>query len=283
MSRVLLLSDLDRTLIPNGPQPESPEARPLLRRLVRRPELALAYVSGRHLQLLQEAVRLYDLPTPDYAIGDVGTTIYEVVDGQWRRWRHWDQAIAPDWAGLSRAQLAALLEGIDGLRLQEPEKQNDYKLSYYAPPDLDRNRVLTEAGARLERAGVKARLIWSVDETTHTGLLDVLPRSASKLHAIEFLIKEAGFDPRRTVFAGDSGNDLPVLTSGIQSVLVANATDEVREQALREAAAAGHGGTLYLARGGFLGMNGNYAAGALEGLAHFIPEVAGWLGGGETV
>ena len=39
MRNILLCSDLDRTLIPNGTQPESPQARPLLRSLAARPEL----------------------------------------------------------------------------------------------------------------------------------------------------------------------------------------------------------------------------------------------------
>jgi hypothetical protein len=35
--------------------------------------------------------------------------------------------------------------------------------------------------------------------------------------------------------------------------------------------------TLYVAQGGYLGMNGNYSAGILEGLAHYWPEVDTWL------
>ena len=38
-SPILLCCDLDRTLIPNGPQPESPGARPLLRALAHHPGL----------------------------------------------------------------------------------------------------------------------------------------------------------------------------------------------------------------------------------------------------
>jgi hypothetical protein len=34
---------------------------------------------------------------------------------------------------------------------------------------------------------------------------------------------------------------------------------------------------LYLPRGNYLGMNGNYAAGVLEGLVHFIPETGGMM------
>jgi hypothetical protein len=79
------------------------------------------------------------------------------------------------------------------------------------------------------------------------------------------------------MFAGDSGNDLPVLASNIPSVLVANATGEVREDAVARARNAGNGEFLYLAKGGFLGMNGNYSAGILEGVFHFQPGLADWI------
>jgi len=35
--------------------------------------------------------------------------------------------------------------------------------------------------------------------------------------------------------------------------------------------------TLYIAKGDFLDMNGNYAAGVLEGVAHFLPETITWM------
>ncbi|GAB1234429.1 hypothetical protein UT5_08230 [Ferrigenium sp. UT5] len=76
MSRHLLCSDLDRTLIPNGVQPESPGARNIFRRLVARDDVQLAYVSGRHRELIAQAIAEYDLPEPDFVIADVGTTLY---------------------------------------------------------------------------------------------------------------------------------------------------------------------------------------------------------------
>jgi HAD superfamily hydrolase (TIGR01484 family) len=276
-TEVLLCSDLDRTLLPNGPQAESPHARERLRALAERPEVTLAYVSGRHRQLVLDAIDEYGIPVPDYAIGDVGTTIYQVRDGDWQPWAEWEQEIAPDWGGHRHDQLAALFDDLDDLEPQEPEKQNTFKLSYYAPGDMAPSRLIGEMSLRLQHEAVRASLIWSVDETKDLGLLDVLPRSATKYHAIRFLMQRKGFAEAATVFAGDSGNDLPVLTSGLQSVLVRNARDEVREQALREVRAKGATECLYCAKGGFLGMNGNYAAGVLEGLAHFIPAAAGWL------
>ena len=279
MPEVLLCSDLDRTLLPNGPQPESPEARPLLRRLVQQPEFALAYVSGRHKALLLDAIGDYQIPVPDYAIGDVGTTIYRVQGDEWHAWEAWEQEIAPDWKGRRHDELAVLFDDLDLLTLQEAEKQNTFKLSYYAPEDAPRDELLTEMQARLMPQGIDASLIWSIDEVGHKGLLDVLPRRATKYHAIRFLMTRKGFSEANTVVAGDSGNDLAALTSGLQAVLVHNAQPDVRAEALQLVREKGVSERLYLARGGFMGMNGNYAAGVLEGLVHFVPETAQWLSG----
>jgi len=274
---ILLCSDLDRTLLPNGAQPESPEARRLLQRLAYRPELTLVYVSGRHQTLLQQAIEEYALPLPDYAIGDVGTTIYDIENGHWRPWDNWHEEIASDWRGKTGRDLQELFSDIDLLRLQEPEKQNDFKLSYYAPADIKPDNLLKQLRQRLDEEDVRASLIWSIDEVAGAGLLDILPERATKLHAIEFLMKHKGFTHEQTVFAGDSGNDLPALTSGLQAVLVKNAREDVRDTALRQAQASGHGDNLYLAQGGLLGMNGNYSAGVLEGLVHYLPHTLLWL------
>ncbi|MEW6765336.1 MAG: HAD-IIB family hydrolase [Pseudomonadota bacterium] len=274
---LLLCTDLDRTLMPNGEPPESPLARPLFRRLAERPDVTLAYVSGRHLGLLHEAIETYDLPVPDYAIGDVGTTLYAIKDGQWSASPEWSAEIAPDWAGLTHAELAEALEGFRELRLQEPAKQNTFKLSYYVPADIDVQGLRAAVSARLASLGVCASLIWSVDDLTGDGLFDILPERATKLHAIEFLARLLGVNPANMLFAGDSGNDLPVLASGIPSVLVHNARTDVRREALAQAESTGQNGHLYLAEGGMFGMNGNYAAGIMEGLAHFHPEFTDWL------
>lgn len=272
--RILLCSDLDRTLLPNGGQPESERARARLRQLAARPEVTLAYVSGRDRRLLTDAIEAFALPRPDFAVGDVGTTIYRLAGDDWSPLHAWEQAIAGDWAGLESSGVAAALGSLDGLRLQEPEKQNRYKLSYYGPGDADPAPLEATIHARLAPRGIAASVIWSVDETRHEGLLDILPAAASKLHAIRFLMRHTGFTPEQTVFAGDSGNDLPVLNSGLQSVLVANATAGVR-------AAIADEGTprprVYIAKGGFMGMNGNYSAGVLEGVAHYFPQIREWL------
>lgn len=273
----LLCTDLDRTLLPNGNAPESARAREHFSALVKHPDVALAYVTGRHRALVEQAMSEYILPAPDYVIGDVGTSIYTLESGDWRSWDSWAQTIAQDWGDLQHDALAALFSDLEVLRQQEPEKQGPFKLSYYAPADIAVGPLLERMERRLDAHGVLAALIWSVDETSGTGLLDVLPASATKLHAVEFLMEQAGFAQVNTVFSGDSGNDLPVLASPVQSVLVANAADDVRAQALQLTTEQDTSDALYLARGGFLGMNGNYSAGILEGFVHYIPQAAEWL------
>jgi HAD superfamily hydrolase (TIGR01484 family) len=275
--RILICTDLDRTLLPNGKQPESPGARAAFTRLVSRPEVILAYVSGRHRKLVEDAILEYELPLPDWVIGDVGTTIYQVRAGEWLHWSEWEQEVSADWRGLTANNLRPLFTDLELLRLQEESKQNRYKLSYYLPLPTDIRALKKEMSRRLNLARMASSLIYSVDEAASTGLLDVLPALATKLHAVEFLMQQQGFDYTNTVFAGDSGNDLPVLASAVPSVLVANADGDVIEQAKNQALQQGTMAALYLAQGGFLGMNGNYSAGILEGVAHYHPDTLNWM------
>ena len=273
MSRLLLCTDLDRTLIPNGAEPESTGARECFRRFVADLGLTLAYVSGRHRALVEQAIRDYALPLPDYVIGDVGTSLYRVRDGSWSRVSDWEEIIGADWAGLDRSGLATLFADLPELRLQEPEKQNRFKLSYYAPAELNPEPLMARMRERLATTQARASLVWSVDEAAGVGLLDVLPEGATKYHAVVFLMGLTGHDESSTLFAGDSGNDLEVLASRIPSVLVANGHPAVRAEAQRLADERGCQDRLYHAVGGWGGMNGNYSAGILEGVAHFHPEL----------
>lgn len=275
--RILICTDLDRTLLPNGSQPESPMARTVFKRLVSHPEIKLAYVSGRHRELVEEAIQEYSLPVPDWVIGDVGTTIYQIHEEEWRHWQQWEQEIASDWGGLTGSELRPLFSDLSTLRLQEENKQNRYKLSFYLPLPMDVGILQKEMTRRLNEQNLSASLIYSIDETTSTGLLDVVPARATKLHAVEFLMLRQNFDCKNTVFAGDSGNDLAVLSSKIQSVLVANASIEVANQAQNLASKEGTLPALYLAKGNFLGMNGNYSAGILEGIAYYLPFTRLWM------
>lgn len=272
MTRYLLCTDLDRTLIPNGAQPESPAAGARFAQLAGREDVTLVYVTGRHRALIEQAIAEYNLPQAAYAIADVGATIYQLGASGWQQWHEWDEHIAPDWCNLTHDDLYKMLSVFPALKLQESEKQGLYKLSFYVPPDTDTQALITEMDILLLQAGVSANLIWSIDEAAATGLLDVLPARAGKLNALRFLMQKLDVARGSTIFAGDSGNDLDVLLSDIPAVLVANAAADVKQQAAQAAC-----DVLYIAQGGYLGMNGNYAGGILEGVAHYWPEVDAWL------
>lgn len=269
---LLICTDLDRTLIPNGVQPESAGAMDLFRNFVSRPNVSLAYVTGRHRELVEDAIEKFRLPQPDYVVADVGTTIYAVQGGSWDIWEQWNREIAPAWKGMSGDDMHHLLDDISELKLQEPYKQNRFKLSYYVPLVYELSELEQKIETRLQEKQIRASLVWSVDSVTAVGLLDILPDSASKQHAIQFLMSELKFDLDNTIFAGDSGNDVSVLVSPIRSVLVANASNEVRQEVIREAEANGLTNAVYLATGGFNGMNGNYSAGIMEGVVHYHPQ-----------
>ena len=272
MSKLLLCTDMDRTVIPNGVQAEPTEARQRFSRFCADPRVSLVYVSGRHRALVEEALRIYQLPRPDYVITDVGTKIYQAGAGEWQELLHWEQQISHDWQGKSHQDIRELFRDIKELKLQERSKQNTHKLSYYLPLHVDEKRLLATMGQRLQQHNIDASLVWSIDEPKGVGLLDLLPRNATKLHAIDFLRQSLDYSLAEVVFAGDSGNDLPVMASPIPSVLVANASDDVKADALQLAQQSGHMDSLYIASGAHLDMNGNYAAGVLEGVWHFASE-----------
>jgi len=78
------------------------------------------------------------------------------------------------------------------------------------------------------------------------------------------------------MFAGDRGNDVAALVSGVASVAVANADAETQRAVSREALANNTAGNTYQARGGLKladnrVLNGNYAAGIVEELTHHQP------------
>lgn len=269
--KLLVCTDLDRTLLPNGPQPESPGARPAFAALADDPRVRIVYVTGRSIRLMEEAVAEYEVPFPDVLIADVGTTICHRRQGEWRRNQEWDELLGRDWHRTNSSGLAVLLNPQTGLRIQEEDRLTRFKLSYYAEAEADKESLSRSITSIFAEQDIRASLIWSHDEVANQELLDILPASADKYQALQFLRQQMGYRLDEMQFSGDSGNDLEVLASEIPAVLVANARPEVAEKAEAMAAAAGNAAKLYLARGDRQGMNGCYSAGILEGIAHYYP------------
>ena len=100
------------------------------------------------------------------------------------------------------------------------------------------------------------------------GLVDLLPDSATKQTALEYVADEYGCPRNEVVFCGDSGNDIFPLTAGFLGVLVRNA-DEQLVESVRKAMTDNSAGKAYFAKGGFMGLNGYYTSGVLEGADHY--------------
>lgn len=282
--RLFICSDLDRTIIPNGPQQESGEARPILRGIVSQLKPLLSYVSGRDLKRILNAISEFDLPMPDFIVADVGTTIYHFREQQWQPLEQWQERLADDWGGQSADAIKPTIANPEPLSAQPDDQQGPFKLSYEVSPSHKMMDPLREIERRLDAVStdgttqgrdIRYQIISSVDETCDQGLVDIIPASAGKLGALRFLSEYLQLDRERVYFCGDSGNDRDVLLSEFNACLVGNATDEFRQQ-LREAVAEhGSSKTLYFANGrAHPALDGNYSAGLVEGLVHFYPDVA---------
>lgn len=269
-NRVLLTTDLDRTLLPNGSAPESDQARPLFRQLCKSEKIVLAYVTGRSPDLVREAIATYDLPIPDFAITDVGAAIYRLKGSDWKPLEEWFQV--HNSSGWRPSRLENIGSGSPNSVLeQQPEAcQTPYKISYFY--DLEQNPTTIEAWIYRETGTSESdfNLIWSEDPVRQKGLLDILPSTADKGTAIHFLANHLQLPGNHILFAGDSGNDVAVFQSNIQSVCVQNAAEAI-VKCIESNATTDR--PHYQAKGRFMGMNGNYSAGILEGFAHFFPEL----------
>lgn len=273
MTRYLICTDLDRTLIPNGIEEEASLVRTRFANIFNQDNVQLAYVSGRNLELVEDAIADYALPKPDTVIADVGASIYHSTDAGWQSDKNWQNSIAENWRGKSWQALAGLIEDIQGIRLQDEQINQacPYKLSYFTRADADAAGLQRTIESTLSSHGFESRAIWSLDEAKNLGLLDILPARVSKLHAIEFLLRHVDIKPENCLFCGDSGNDLEALTSRIPSVLVANALPETRRLAMHHSKRLNNEDSLYLASYRSDSDNGNYAGGILQGIQHFFP------------
>ncbi|MGC9457148.1 MAG: HAD-IIB family hydrolase [Halothiobacillaceae bacterium] len=261
----ILATDLDRTLLPNGSWPVDERAIELFNAWTARQGVLVVYVTGRNLDLTEQAIREFGVRYPDVLCGDVGTTIRRRENGDWATdsgWIDHVHAMSPRW---DNQAIRRALADVDGMREQEPEHLNEFKQSYYvdhANRDQIMSAVESRIGGRFDEV-----LVYSHDPTNGNGLLDVLPASATKRTALEYVARKWKAEGK-IVFCGDSGNDIFPLTAGFLGVMVRNADEQLVQQ-VTEAQKLDSSLQVYHARGGFKGLNGYYVSGVLEGAYHY--------------
>lgn len=265
---ILLATDLDRTLLPNGPEPDEDSISILFNTLKDVPH-SLVYVTGRSLDLVHEAQKEFKIPTPNYLISDVGTRLYKKEADTLVSDTRWSDYITSQETHWHRDSVTNAVGTLQGLTLQEQEKQNQFKVSYYLSKDSEKDAVLAHITTALKDLNIHANVIWSFDPLAHNvGLIDILPRTANKAAALEFLRTQEHLEKDSVIYCGDSGNDIEPLTHCYRSILVKNAPQEVKDAVTEQVSNIECIDTLYIATGTGT-QSGNYASGILEGLIHF--------------
>jgi len=262
----ILATDLDRTLLPNGSWPADSEAIGMFNELTAQQDVLVVYVTGRNLNLTERAIEEFGVRLPSILCGDVGTTIRKHENGQWAFDHGWTEHVrraSPRW---DAAAIRDAVAGVDGLKEQASEHQNQFKQSYDV--DLDKTVQVLETVNTLVQGRFDEVIVYSVDAQENKDLLDFLPGSATKQTALEYVAEEYGTPKEEVVFCGDSGNDISPLTAGFAGVLVRNADDQL-VQKVKDAMTDNPDLQVYFAKGGFKGLSGYYTSGVLEGAFHY--------------
>lgn len=229
----VLATDLDGTFL-GGPA----QARETLYNLIEddRDSIGLIFVTGRHSEFIQEHCDTFGIPMPDYVIADVGTTIAQVhAPGIILPDRALEEPIAEAWRGKAEP-VRALMRRINGLTLQDTPFR--HRLSYDISPngfdasDLEPVRAL------------------DVDVLiSDNRFVDILPKGVSKGPSLRRLIAALGIAKGRVLAAGDTLNDISMLTTGLHAVAVGGSEDALYDALpdcprIHRASAIGAGGIL---------------------------------------
>lgn len=255
-SRLVLATDLDGTLVGDGP------SLVRLNKWIRdrRDAVAVVYLTGRHSGSASGLIECEGLVRPDVLVCNVGAEIrfapsYD-PDPAWeaRVREGWNQALVC-------AHLKAKFP-----HLVYHDLPTELRLAYHTDSGLSETRAAVADSLR--NAGLPATVVVSTG-----GFMDVIPAQAGKGRALRYVMQVMGWEDRCVIVCGDSGNDLDMLLLGLNGVVVGNATEEVLGVRLPEA--------VYRACG-------QCAEGIIEGLCHHgfmderdlgaTPEDEGWRG-----
>ena len=232
---MLLATDLDGTFLAGAPE----DRLSLYQTIVAHPEIRLAYVTGRSLEAVLPLLADPTLPQPDFIIADVGASLY---DGQTLQpLQPLQGQIDLRWPGES--QVAQALADFPDLERQDVPQAR--RCSYFCTPQRAADPALRAIADELD-----CDLLYSADL-----YLDFLPRGVNKGSSLQALADWLGLEHDQVLAAGDTLNDLSMLSATFKGVCV-GASEPGLLQATRH-----HSRTLHATRTG--------CGGILEAFAHF--------------
>jgi sucrose phosphatase-like protein len=202
--------------------------------------VTIAYVTGRDKIQTFEIMTAECLSEPQYTLCNVGTEIY--VGSDYRRDDAWTRYIDHGWDRLDVQEALITVP-----YLFQQSRQFEFKQSYHIFQKAD--VVIAEIHKRLEEIGIDHKVVYSSGTD-----LDVIPKRAGKGEAVDYMRKRLRIRRKHVLAAGDSGNDIGLLSAGFLAVVVGNHKSELNIDSLPE--------DVYWARE-------RYAGGIIEGIQHF--------------
>ncbi|WP_275545735.1 MULTISPECIES: glucosylglycerol-phosphate synthase [unclassified Pseudomonas] len=231
---MLLATDLDGTFLAGDPE----DRLSLYQTIAAHPEIKLAYVTGRSLEAVLPLLADPTLPQPDYIVADVGATL--VHGDSLQPIQPLQSVVDARWPG--ETQVASAIEPFGLERQDVPQAR---RCSYFCTPEQAANPALGEIADELG-----CDLLYSAEL-----YLDFLPKGVNKGSSLQALADWLELDHDQVLAAGDTLNDLSMLSANFHGVCVGQS-----EAALLEATRS-HSRTLHAVRPG--------CGGILEAFAHF--------------
>lgn len=176
-------------------------------------DIILIYITGRYYDSAMSLIQQEGLPVPDLLVTDVGTSIYS--GDQLTMDLEWAEMMQMDWMPEEIEEIAASVNGM----IKQPLPLENRR-SYF----VEDSQPVEELKTKLSHRAVPHKLIFSGGRD-----VDVLPPGSGKGQALEYIVKKYNFENAKLLVAGDSGNDLEMLTLGFPSVIVGNAQPELLE------------------------------------------------------
>lgn len=201
--RFVLATDLDGTFL-GGVEADRAALYDAIRRS--RDRMGLVFVTGRDPGFIEELCGDGFVPTPDYVVGDVGTTIAAIRDGRVCPIADLEAPIAEAW-GDRGADVRAALSAAPGLTLQPTDFR--YRVSY----DFDAEAYDGTAERIVAEMGLDHLISANI-------YFDVLPRGISKGPSLVRLVDFLGVPRDRVLAAGDTLNDYSMFETGLPAVAV---------------------------------------------------------------
>lgn len=215
-AELFIISDLDGTLVDGNDTGGLKEFKQWIDD--NRNKLVFGIASGRNRQITEQAFEKYALPKPDILICSAGSEIYYtekfIAD------KGWESHIDYQW---KKEELQQELLKFPGIRLQEKDAQRRFKLSYYVDVTFD-NDDMANLYKFLDERKLKAKIL-----LTENKFLDLLPIRASKGNAVRYLSYKWKMPLQKFITAGNSGNDIDMLTGKTKGIVVANYSPEMEE------------------------------------------------------